>query len=68
MERDVLEKLLSQYRFAKFDQEQVEMLLSGQKLPTTANTTLLDIEQSLKPANEMYPSPSFPQRANDNVE
>lgn len=68
MERDVLEKLLSQYKFARFDAAQVEALLNGQKLPPTASPTLLDIEQSLKPANEMFPSPNFPQRANDNVE
>lgn len=52
MERTgVISKLLAKFD-TTFKQSEVEALLEGKSLPTTANPTLLDIEQSLRPWGE----------------
>ena len=69
MERDILEKLLSQYSHANFKKEEVQILIDGGKLPSSANTTLLDIEQSLKPHGEsVKPFIASGSSGNDNTE
>lgn len=69
LERETLEKLLSQYKNASFNPEEVEALLNGEKLPSTASPTLLDVEQSVRPWGESVKSPIKPgSSGNDNTE
>lgn len=68
IERETLEKLLGKYN-TTFKLSEVEALLEGQPLPSTANATLLDIEQSIRPYGESVESPiPAGSSGNDNTE
>ena len=67
MEREkIISGLLSKYD-TTFKLSEVEALMNGESLPTNANPTLLDIEQSINPRNVPWELVKFMPKS-DNVE